>query len=94
MSRLPIRGIEQAYQESINKLWEDSGRVNPLSVGAVLASKHTHRWIIDSQNVGRCQCGEVKQFSPVLPDEPYALWPRREWSDWLARLNSAIEATR
>ena len=29
-------------------------------------AKHAHHWLIDSDNVGRCKCGEVRDFGELL----------------------------
>ncbi|MBA7608874.1 hypothetical protein ES703_16058 [subsurface metagenome] len=35
--------------------------------------EHIHYWLIDSSNVGRCSCGEVRDFGKLLGREGFGL---------------------
>ena len=34
-----------------------------------MSEKHVHHWYINNENIGRCACGEIRDFGKLLRHE-------------------------
>ena len=52
------------------------GAFSTLQMDGFTMNEHTHTWLVDNLNVGTCECGEVKAFTP---NDSNSNWGAPRW---------------